>query len=440
MVSAITPFYFGPAVTFADQLWLAGAIIIVLVAFECALVAVDSLRRVIHSAAQRTREARLLEERLVVARGRRDAAQKEVSAWNGWRKFTVAWRVPESGDVCSFYLKPHDGKPLPPFKPGQYLTFRLDIPGHAKPVIRCYSLSDCEHEDYYRVSIRRVGSADCNIPAGTASCFFHDRLKEGEIVDVKAPSGSFFLDMDLTHPIVLLSSGIGVTPNLSMLNALVREKSSREVYFFYGVRNRTDHSFRQHIEQLAGRNPRIHLHICYSRPLDDDEFGKDYHACGRLTIETVKKALPSNNFHYYLCGPPSMMESLIKDLKAWGVPEAHIHSEAFGAPARSAIATASGKPAAPKAEGEASAPGFSIQFARSGKTASWKAEDGTILDFAESQQVAIPCGCRAGNCGTCMVAIKKGEVAYATEPGFQVESGSCLTCCCTPLGELILDA
>ncbi|HET6249100.1 MAG TPA: 2Fe-2S iron-sulfur cluster-binding protein [Tepidisphaeraceae bacterium] len=430
----------GPAVTFADHLWLAGAVVIALVMFECAFVAVDTLRRAMHAGAQRAREARLLEERVAVARKRRDAVQNQVLAWNGWRKFTVASRAPESGDVCSFYLKPHDGKPLPPFKPGQYLTFRLDVPGQSKPVIRCYSLSDCEHEDYYRVSIRRVGARDKSIPPGMASCFFHDQLRVGEIVDVKAPSGSFFLDMETTHPVVLLSSGIGVTPNLSMLNAIIRAKQPREVYFFYGVGNRTEHSFRQHIEQIAQRNSKVHLHVFYSRPLNDDVPGKDFHAKGRLTIEGIKKVLPSNNFHYYLCGPPGMMEALIRDLKAWGVPEAHIHSEAFGAPARSAIATAAGTNAAATSAKAAQVDAIEVQFARSGKTASWRPDNGTLLEFAEAHQVAIPCGCRAGNCGTCMIAIKKGNVFYQTEPGFAAETGSCLTCCCTPKSDLILDA
>src|SRR6266850_3765396 len=49
--------------------------------------------------------------------------------WNGYRKFTVSKKIRECEDVSSFYLKPHDGKSLPPFKPGQYLTFQLDIPG-----------------------------------------------------------------------------------------------------------------------------------------------------------------------------------------------------------------------------------------------------------------------------------------------------------------------
>ena len=63
-------------------------------------------------------------------------------AWNGYRKFTVSKKVEECEDTYSFYLSPHNGKPLPQFKPGQYLTFEIKFPNEPKPQVRCYSLSD----------------------------------------------------------------------------------------------------------------------------------------------------------------------------------------------------------------------------------------------------------------------------------------------------------
>jgi ferredoxin-NADP reductase len=439
----MTHISFPIAVSAADDLWTVGAVIIALVAIQCALVAIDTARRAAHAGVQRSRESRLLEARVELARKHRDAEQKQAQAWGGWRKFTVAWRVPESGDVCSFYLKPHDGKALPPFKPGQYLTFRLEIPGQTKPVIRCYSLSDCAHEDYYRVSIRRVGPHRNSAPPGVASCFFHESLCDGEIVDVKAPSGSFYLDLESTFPIVLLAAGIGITPLLSMLNELVKEgRLDREVYLFYGVGNSTEHSFRPHLESLAQLYPKLHLHVCYSRPFDHEVLDVDFHTRGHVTVDLLKKKLPSSNFHYYLCGPPAMMEGLIKDLKDWRVPETQIHSEAFGAPTVRAISAATGNnpPASSVLEASKNAGSIAVQFARTKRSEMWKPGDGTLLEFAERNQIAIVCGCRAGNCGTCTVAIKKGEVSYETEPGFEAEKGSCLTCCCVPKTELILDA
>src|SRR5690349_958836 len=122
---------------------------------------------------------------------------------NGWRKFVVAKKAPECDDVCAFYLKPHDGKSLPPFKPGQYLTFQLDIPGRDKPLVRCYSLSDGPRTEYYRVTIKKEKApADRpDLPPGAASSYFTDLVTEGTILNVKAPTGHFFLDLGRTTPI-----------------------------------------------------------------------------------------------------------------------------------------------------------------------------------------------------------------------------------------------
>ncbi len=78
-------------------------------------------------------------------------------AWDGYRKFVLQGKVLESEGIVSFYFFPHDKKPLPPFLPGQYLTFKINVPGQAKPVMRCYSLSDSpNHPDYYRVNVKKI--------------------------------------------------------------------------------------------------------------------------------------------------------------------------------------------------------------------------------------------------------------------------------------------
>ena len=72
----------------------------------------------------------------------RQAQAAPETAWNGYRKFSVTKKVQECPDTYSFYLTPHNSRPLPPFKPGQYLTFQLHPPDAEKPLVRCYSLSD----------------------------------------------------------------------------------------------------------------------------------------------------------------------------------------------------------------------------------------------------------------------------------------------------------
>ncbi len=364
-------------------------------------------------------------------------AEQAQTGWNGIRKFTVVKKNPEGEDVNAFYLKPHDGRPLPPFKPGQYLTFQLDLPGRDKPLIRCYSLSDSPHQkEYYRVTIKKEKAPPdkIDVPPGAGSSYFTDVVKEGDILNVKAPTGHFCLDMAKTNPIVLLAGGVGITPMLCMANAIAASGSKRAVYFFFGVRNRREHIHKIELEKLAAENDNIHLHIAYSKPGEKDVKGKDFHSEGRVGIELLKEILPSNNFEYYLCGSGAFMKSLTDGLEAWGVPDKDVFFEAFGP------ATVKKKAAVPTAEETSHLARINITFARSNKTVRWEPSAGNLLEFAAAQGVKIDSGCCAGSCGSCVVAIKSGGVDYLKKPDAEPETGSCLTCVCRPKNDLVLDA
>jgi ferredoxin-NADP reductase len=371
----------------------------------------------------------LLRERIgLVAEQRRKEREREDLSWNGFRKFRIAEKVMEAQDICSFHLAPHDGKPLPTFLPGQYLTFQLKVPGQPKPLVRCYSLSERPGiSDRYRVTIKRV-------PKGVVSNHFHDHLNVGDIVDVKAPSGQFILDLQQSTPVVLIAGGVGITPVLSMLNAIANGGCRREVWFFYGVRNGQEHAMKKHLKELASMHPSLHLNVCYSDVTDEDRGATppSFQHGERVSVDLLQKVLPSSDFSFYICGPPPMMEAMIAGLKTWGVPEERIFFEAFGA--------ATVKRPALQAPGSTTTQALKIQFGKSGKTCAWRADAGSLLELAEKEHIPIDSGCRAGNCGTCLVAIKSGEVKYLKEPGFAVEAGSCLTCISVPKTALVLDA
>lgn len=371
------------------------------------------------------------------ARLRCEEVEQGKLRWNGYRKFSVVKKARECDDVCAFYLKPHDGKPLPPFKPGQYLTFELDIPGRDKPLVRCYSLSDSPHRaEYYRVTIKRerCPANRPELPPGAASSYFTDVVKEGDILNAKAPAGHFFLDTAKANPIVLIAGGVGVTPLLCMAHTVAANGSKRETWFFFGVRNGQEHIHKAELEKLAAENEHIHLHVCYSRPGPQDVKGGDYQHEGRVTADLLKQVLPSNNFEFFLCGNGAFMKDITDGLEAWGVPEKDVHFEAFGP------ATVKKKAAAPTQSETAFLSEVQVTFGRSGKVARWEPSAGNLLEFARGQGVRIESGCCAGSCGSCLVAIKSGTVHYLKVPDAEPEDGACLTCICRPEGDLVLDA
>jgi ferredoxin-NADP reductase len=401
------------------------------------LLLVQNLRATAHSRAIRARELQRLDLDIRTARLRLQTIEQERASWNGVRKFTVARKVPECADTFSFYLEPHDRRPVPGFKPGQYLTFQLHLPGLAKPLVRCYSLSDCARPTHYRVTIKRCPPPPgTEHPPGKGSSWFCDSVKEGDILDVKAPAGHFFLDLEKEKPAVLISGGVGITPMIAMAHALVEAGSTRELWFFFGARNSEEHMLRAETLALAEKYPHAKIHICYSRPGKNDILGRDYHHEGRVTVELMRGLLPSQNYNFYLCGPGAFMESITDDLREWGVPDAAVHFEAFGP----ASVKKSAKPDIKAALTSAPFDGPLVTFAKSGRSERWTPAHATLLDIAEACGVRIEAGCRAGNCGSCVVAIKSGEVDYINEHGADAEPGTCLACICRPRAALTIDA
>ncbi len=337
--------------------------------------------------------------------------------WNGLRNFTVIKKVCETEDICSFYLKPHDGKPLPEFHAGQYLTLQIKHPEQNKLLTRCYSLSDSHCADYYRISVKKE-------PEGLMSNYLHQQLKEGDILEAKAPTGDFYLKLEPPHPVVLIAGGVGITPLLSMLNTLIEREDEREVHLFYGVRNGSEVMMKEYLETLSEKRPQFHLHLCYSRPNADEV---DYLHHGRIDIALLRSTLSVSNYHYYLCGSLAMMEGLSEGLKAWNVPENDIYFESFGTTGTTAKVI------------EETGETYPVLFRKSKKSLQWSAKEGTLLEFAEKNSIPIESACRSGQCGMCQTKISEGDVEYLTEPSAEIEKGSCLSCISIPKGALVVD-
>ena len=351
-------------------------------------------------------------------------------AWEGYRKFEVASVQEECKGVTSLYLVPHDRRALPPYHPGQFLTFAFRIPGHERRVVRCYSLSGRPRDDHYRITVKKVGPPrdQPELPAGLSSSYVNDCISRGDILDVKAPSGDFYIDMTRDDPVVLVAGGIGLTPLLSMLLAIADCGSKRETWLFLGVTNRHDHVMKAQLEALAVARENVHLVVCYANPGPEDVLGKDYHVDGFLSLEVLKKHLGSSNYDFYVCGPPPMMSLLIPGLEEWGVPEERVHFEAFGPATVTRVART------PEMES------IPVEFRRSGRVESWTGEHASLLEFVEALGIPISYGCRSGNCGECEVAIKSGKVRYLRQPSYKPERGSCLVCIGVPDGPLTLEA
>ena len=369
------------------------------------------------------------------------------NAWAGLRTFLVERKVPEDdlSQVCSFYLVPEDRKPLVPFLPGQFLTFELAVAspqGGVQKVVRCYSLSDAPQPSYYRISVKRAPApVGCEVAPGVSSNYFHDHIDVGSTLQVRAPAGHFYIDRS-NAPVVLIGGGVGITPMLSMLNWCLAEQPGREVWLFYGVRNKSELVMQAQLQALAAQHACFQLHVCLSNPLADDLGavlpGPSHFHHSRIDIALLRRLLPLKPYHFYICGPTPMLQSLVPALEDWGVPDGRIHFEAFGPASIARKKSAQAAQAIAGDEGASSA--VMVTFAKSGKQAAWSPGMGSLLDFAEAHGISVSSGCRAGGCGSCQTGIRSGEVAYTQAPDFDPEPGNCLLCVCTPKTAVTLEA
>ena len=147
------------------------------------------------------------------------------------------------------------------------------------PLYRSYSLSGPASTDRYRISVKLE-------PHGAAGAYLRDRVRVGDMLGVSSPRGSFVLETG-TRPVVLISAGIGATPVLAMLYALVAARSTRQVVWVHGARDGDHHPFAAETRRLVGALAHGRSCVCYSQPRSSDKLGEDFDADGHVSRATL---------------------------------------------------------------------------------------------------------------------------------------------------------
>jgi nitric oxide dioxygenase len=220
------------------------------------------------------------------------AAATQPGGWRGGRQFKVEQRVVESDEITSFHLVPSDGGPVLAHKPGQFIGLRLDVDG--QDVRRNYSLSAAADGVRYRISVKRE-------PEGTVSRHLHDRVQVGDTLELFPPTGHFTL-VDGQRPVVLLTGGVGITPAVAMLQALI--PTGRAVRFIHAARHASVHAFRGWIDELAARHPQLQRFYAYEHHAHSEDSRSSPDAVGLIGREQLARWLPEDrNVDVSLLGP-----------------------------------------------------------------------------------------------------------------------------------------
>ncbi len=210
--------------------------------------------------------------------------------------------------------------PVMEFKAGQFVQLRIPEYGDSdEPVYRAYSIaSPASKGEEIHLIITRV-------PQGIATTYVHEHLNEGDETLLNGPHGEFYL-RDSERDVLLVATGSGLAPIMSILHHLADENIRRKVFLVFGARRMGDLFYLEELNRLKERIPDLKVVHTLSRPEEHEQWEGPR---GRVTDVIPDLVKDPSNVEAYICGNPAMVESVEQQLTQMGVPKEQIFYDKF---------------------------------------------------------------------------------------------------------------
>ena len=139
------------------------------------------------------------------------------------------------------------------------------------------------------------------------------------------PFGAFTTERAAAQGFVMIAGGIGIAPMRSMLLTMRDRGDRRHVVLLYGARDKNGLVFTSELAELCGA---LNLEVVHVLEAPADTPGAER---GHMTADLLRRHLPAQfrRYHYFVCGPPPMMDAAEAALRALGIPPHAIDSERF---------------------------------------------------------------------------------------------------------------
>ncbi|MET7477712.1 ferredoxin reductase family protein [Streptomyces sp. NPDC005648] len=220
---------------------------------------------------------------------------------NTRHQFRVSAVVPESDNVVSVHITGKDLDKLPA-RAGQFFLWRFltrDRWWQANP----FSLSAAPDGRTLRLTAKAAGDGSAALR----------HLKVGTRVFAEGPYGAFTTLHRTKTESLLIAGGVGVTPIRAILEDI--EGHAVVVYRVAGERDAVLHDELRELALAKGAE----LHLVTGPPVPD-----------RLAPRELARLVPDiGDRDVFLCGPPPMMNAVLRTLGDLGVPKRQIHFERF---------------------------------------------------------------------------------------------------------------
>ena len=219
---------------------------------------------------------------------------------------------------------------------GDWDKFKLwDIESKvAEPVFRAYSMANYPGEKGIIMLNVRIATPPPRAPKGTppgkvSSYIFN--LKAGDKVTISGPYGEFFIK-DTQAEMIYIGGGAGMAPLRSHIFELFKNlETGRKVSYWYGGRSTRELFYVEEFRELERKFPNFKFNIALSDPLPEDNWtGYKGFIHQVLHDEYLKNHPAPEDIEYYICGPPMMLQAVLKTLDGLGVEPENIAFDDFG--------------------------------------------------------------------------------------------------------------
>ena len=187
------------------------------------------------------------------------------------------------------------------YSAGQFAFF--NFPSINKREQHPFTISSHPYDNELRITIKGLGDYTNNI---------NEKLSIGEQTLVEGPYGHFSSKYVKESDQIWIAGGIGITPFLS----LSKDLNPNKVKLFWCVNDENEAVYKEELEAIANDNPNFQFVIWSSKT-------KGYLSADKMGIENYK------NKAYLICGPKSLKDNLIQQLKQKNVSDKHIYDEEF---------------------------------------------------------------------------------------------------------------
>lgn len=341
-----------------------------------------------------------------------------------FRPLTIKDIRRETADCVSVAFEiPEEWKEEYQFRHGQNITVKTVLQG--EELRRSYSICSSPLDKELRIAVKRIEN-------GKFSTHANQQLRIGDLVEVLAPTGKFFTELNpqqvKNH--LAFAAGSGITPIISIIKATLATEPKSSFTLVYGNRDRHAIIFREALEALKNQYiDRFAVHFILSREKTEASIYQ-----GRIDAEKCKMLFsklidPGQMDDIFLCGPEQMIFTVKKTLEETGIEKEKIHFELFTIPGqelkKQALNSASSaKTSENKGQVTIKVDGVSFEM-------ELEFDGITVLDAALQAGADLPYACKGGVCASCRARLTEGKIEmdtnYALETD-ELEAGFILTC------------